>query len=158
MKNKKNKSGFILIEVLVAVVIISSSMLAIVSVASKSLSLAQTNLKNYKAGLSMEEAIEAVKIVRAGGWSTISSQPTSTNRGISWSSGTWTIVSTPQVDSQGFTRTIVFYPVYRDSSDDIIASGGTLDAGTKRVVITISWTDHGRSKSQTAEFYIANIF
>lgn len=159
MHNKKiHNTGFALIEVLVAVVILTSAALGIVTVASRSLSLSQDNIKSYQASLAMQEAIEAVKITRLSGWSSITALSTGTNLGMTWSGSTWTVGGSPSLNSQGFTRTIVVSNVYRDSNDDIVTTGGTLDTGTKKFTITNSWSSRGQTKSQVVEFYIANIF
>ena len=158
MKHKTKKSGFALIEVLVAVVILTSAALGIVTVASRSLAISQDNIQSYQASLAMQEAIEAVKITRLSGWSSITALSTGTNLGMTWSGSTWTIGGTPSANSQGFTRTIVVSNVYRDINDDIVTTGGTLDTGTKKFTITNSWSNRGQTKTQTVEFYIANIF
>lgn len=160
MYNKKinKKRGFALIEVLVAVVILTSASLGIVTVASRYLSISQDNIKSYQASLATQEAIEAVKIIRLSGWSSITSLSTGTNLGISWNGSEWTIGGTPTANTQGFTRTIVVSDIYRDVNDDIVTTGGTLDTGTKKFTITNSWSSSGQTKSQVVEFYIANIF
>ncbi len=148
--------GFALIEVLIAVTIASGAMIVIVAAANKSLVFSRTTLRNYQASLATEETIEAVKSVRASGWSNISSLSTGQNYGITWGGSNWQISGTPQTTSLGFTRTIILEDVYRDSGDDI-ASSGTLDSGTKKVTVTVTWTDRTSNKSQTVEFYIADI-
>jgi prepilin-type N-terminal cleavage/methylation domain-containing protein len=159
MNYKTKKSGFALIEVLVAVVILTSAALGIVTVASKSLAISQDNIKSYQASLAMQEAVEAVKLARLGSWSNITSLSVGTNFGMSWSGTNWTIGGTPSENSQGFTRTIILSDVYRDTvSDDIVTSGGTLDSGTKKITITNSFTSRGQTKTQTVEFYIFDIF
>ena len=57
-----------------------------------------------------------------------------------------------------FRRTVIFYPVSRDVNDDIVSSGGTIDARTKKVVVTTTWTTGGVSNSKSLSFYIADIF
>jgi Tfp pilus assembly protein PilV len=155
---KKTKHGFALIEVLISVTIISGCVIVIFGLANQSLIYSETALKDYQASLATEEAIETVKAVRSDSWTTnIASLTNNTNYGISFNGTIWKIVTTPQTTDQGFTRTIVFDEVYRDANDRISQSG-KLDTGTKKVNVTTTWTDRGISKSQTIEFYIANIF
>lgn len=157
VKNKLNKSGFALIEVLIAVTLVSSVMLGIVSSANKFLIYSNSSLKSYQATLALEEGIEAVKNVRAVAWTNISTLTSGTDYGLSFSGSNWTIVSGTQLTANGFSRKINFYDVYRDGNNDI-ASSGTLDTGIKNVVVTTTWVENGVSKSKEIEFYIADIF
>lgn len=155
---RKSKTGFALIEVLIAVTIISGSLLVIVALATNSLTFATSNLKSYQANLANDEAVEAVKSIRMESWATnIAPLTIGTTYGISLGTTNWGIVATPQTTSLGFTRTIIFNNAYRDSNDDLAASG-TLDDNVRKVNITTTWTEGVESKSQTIDFYIANIF
>lgn len=153
---KKLSRGFALIEVLIAVTIVSSAMIVVVGSANKYLLFTRSTLRNYQSALAMEESVEAIKIIRAASWANISSLTTGSTYGINFTGSNWQTVPTPQTTSLGFTRSIVFYDVYRDASDDIAISG-TLDPGTKRVVVTITWNNRNTPRSQTIEFYIADI-
>lgn len=153
---KNFTTGFALIEVLIAVLIMSGSMLTVVSVANKSATYAKTSLHDYQATLSLEEGAEAVKAIRAANWTNISGLTNGVNYGLTWNSTNWTTVTTVVQNSLGFTRSITPYAVYRDANNDI-ADSGTLDAGTKRIIITVSWSDSGKPKSKSIQFYISNI-
>lgn len=154
---KKAKFGFALIEVLIAVTIISGALIIVVSATTQSLSYSYITLKNYQATLATEEAVEAIKAIKLENWtSNISTLVTGTNYGITLGLNNWQIAANPQTTNLGFTRTIVFSNVYRDGNDDI-ATSGTLDTGVKKVTITTTWSYAGRNYSQTVEFYIFNI-
>lgn len=150
------QTGFALIEVLIAVLIMSGSMLTVVSVANKSASYAKTSLSDYQATLALEEGAEAIKAIRAANWTNITGLTNGVAYGLSWNSTNWTTVATVLPNSLGITRSITAYPVYRDANNDI-AVARTLDAGTKRIVVTVSWNDSGKPKSKSTQFYIANI-
>ncbi len=156
VSTRKKNLGFALIEVLIAVTIMSGSMLVVATAANKSLLYARTTLNSYQASLAMEETVEAVKSIRAAGWANIAGLTNGTTYGISWSGSNWQTVSSPQTTALGFTRSIVPSAVYRDANDDIAVSG-TLDSGTKKITATVTWNDQGKTKSQTVEFYITNI-
>lgn len=153
---KKFASGFALIEVLIAVTIASGAMIVVVAATNKSLIFARTTLRNYQAALAVEETIEAVKAVRATGWSNIASPSAGQEYGISWNGAAWQIAAAPETTTLGFTRSLVFEDVYRDANDDIAASG-TLDAGTRKITITVEWTDRSTAKSQEVIFYLADV-
>lgn len=153
---KKINKGFALIEVLIAVTIISGSMLTVVSVANKSVTYAQNSLKDYQATLAMEETIEAVKSIRAANWSNISSLTDGQNYGLDFVNNNYTTIQNPTEDTLGFTKSFSVNNVMRDANNDIAVSG-TLDSGTKKIIINISWVDGGKNKSKNIQFYIANI-
>ncbi|OGI84170.1 hypothetical protein A2903_01630 [Candidatus Nomurabacteria bacterium RIFCSPLOWO2_01_FULL_33_17] len=152
----KRVFGFALIEVLIAVTIMSGSMLVVVSAANKSLIYANESLKNYQATLAIEESVEAVKAMRASNWTNITNLTNGTAYGIVWGGTNWQTTASPVETSLGFTRTITPSAVYRDANDDI-AESGDLDAGTKKITVSVSWVDHGTAQSESLEFYIANI-
>ncbi len=153
----KKEKGFALIEVLIAVTLVSGVMLGIVSSANKFLIYSNSSLKSYQATLALEEGVEAVKNVRAVSWGNISTLVSGTDYGLTFSGLNWTIVSGSQLTTNGFTRKVNFYDVYRDANNDI-AGTGTLDTNIKNVVVTTTWNDSGVSKSKEIEFYIADIF
>src|SRR3989339_2033041 len=140
--NKKNMSkGFTIIEVLIACVIISTTTLALASVASTGIQLSNRSLRQVQANLLMEEGAEAVKSIRDNNWTTISDLDLDTDYYLSFDINTnsWTLGQTPTATIDGvFTRVIVFSLVYRDDNDDI-ASSGEPDLGTKSVNVSVSW-------------------
>lgn len=85
----------------------------------------------------LTEGQEAVRSIRANGWASIATDGTyhPVINGSSWSlaSGTETI--------NGLTRQVVIADVYRSSTTGpIVSSGGILDPSTKKITLTISWT------------------
>lgn len=151
------KSGFTLVEVLVACVIISTTILALMSATSKGIELSTKALRQVEANMLMEEGVEATKSIRDTSWTTISDLTLNTNYYLSFTNA-WALGTTPVSKIDGiFTRTIVFSQVYRDSNDDI-SSSGTLDTGIKKVIVTVNWQSSGGTSSKNITFYLANIF
>ncbi|MCX6755747.1 MAG: type II secretion system protein [Candidatus Nomurabacteria bacterium] len=160
--NKKNYikyiQGFSLIEVLIATSVLGVLAVILMSSTNKGIILSNQALDEVQASFLLEEGSEAVKSLRDTNWTNISGVTDNTNYYLAFNNTTnvWSLSATPsKVDS--FTRVIVFSPVYRDSNDDI-ASSGTLDAGTKKVTVTTSWTSNGNTISKSVPFYISNIF
>lgn len=83
----------------------------------------------------LKETNEAVRIVRENGWDTFAINGTY-HPIISGS--TWTL-ATGSGTVNGFTKSVVISDVYRDANGVIVASGGSLDGSTKKIVSTISW-------------------
>ena len=82
----------------------------------------------------LNEAQEAIRVVRANGWSNLS---TGTYHPIV-SGSTWILTSGPEPIDGNFTRQIIIEEVKRDS-DGNIAQDGTLDPSTKLITISVSW-------------------
>ncbi len=49
-----------------------------------------------------------------------------------------------QVD---FTRTVSIENIRRDANDDIVESGGTIDFGSKKILVSVRWTERGQPKN-----------
>lgn len=157
-QTKYNKA-FALVEVLIACSIFSIIAFSLISSTNKGINLSNVALRQVQASFLLEEGAESVKILRDNNWSNISGYTNNTNYYINFDNNTNTVSlsATPNNIDGFFTRTIVFEPVYRDSSDDI-APSGTLDANTKKVTVTVSWLSGGVTLSKNLYFYIANIF
>jgi prepilin-type N-terminal cleavage/methylation domain-containing protein len=158
---KNHKSGFTLVEVLIASAIISLILFALISAAQQGIRLSYNALKQTQANSLLEEGAEAVKSIRDKNWSTISSITLDTNYYLSYDTSTniWSLGTTPVgVVDAVFTRTVSLSQVLRDATDDI-AGAGTLDARTKKVTINVSWPiSDGTTQSKNLIFYIADIF
>lgn len=158
--NLKNGSG--LIEILIAVFIFSIILGSLITASNKYLSGASDNLKSTKAAYLAEEGIEAIKIIRDTNWSTISNLADNTNYYLYWNTSsstnnTWSATTTASTIDSIFTRTVVLNNVYRDSNGRIVTSGGTLDANTEKVTVTISWKAKAATTTKSISTYITNI-
>ena len=155
MSNVKCNGGFSIIEILIAASIILFSIFAILSLAQKSVQVSRLSLYQTQASFLLEEGAEATKTIRDAGWTNISSLTSGTTYYLSFSGTAWSLSATPATVGI-FTRTVLFSDVYRDVNDDI-ATSGTLDSGTKKVTITVSWRDTSGSTSKSISLYMANI-
>ncbi len=158
---KNNKSGFSLVEVLIACAIISTMIFALMSAVQKGISLSLNALKQTQASFLLEEGAEAIKSIRDANWTNISSITLDTNYYFSYNNSTnlWSVSTTPTtaIDSM-FTRTVTLSQVFRNATDDIAVSG-TVDTHIKKVVVTVSWpSSDGTTFSRNLSFYLVNIF
>jgi len=152
-------SGFMMVEVLVAVSIMTVSILVAMMVAQKSIYVSRQAFHTTQAGFLLEEGAEAVRILRDNAWSNISSLTLNTNYYFNFASNTWNLSSTANTVDTIFTRTVTFASVNRDNTTkDIVSSGGTLDSGTKLITVSVSWVEGGVTVTKTLQFYIMNIF
>ena len=147
-----------MVEIIVAASIIVISVLAAMAVTAKSIAFSHRAVHSAQATFLLEEGAEATRIFRDNAWSNISGLTVGINYYPVYSGGTWTFPT--EVSTVGiFTRTMTIANVNRDNTTaDIVSSGGTLDAGTKLITITVSWLEHGVTVTKTLQFYLADIF
>jgi len=153
---KKFNQGIALVEIIVAISIITMALLAILTVIQKSIYISRQSLQQAQASFLLEEGVEAVKVVRDNDWSLISSLLPNTNYYLEFNSNLPNLTTT-QNSLDIFTRIITTEYVYRDNNDDIAVSG-VLDEGTRYITITISWLNGGQVLTKSLSFYLANIF
>lgn len=144
-------------EVLVAVSIITASILATMAVAQKSVHVSRQALHTTQAVFLLEEGAEAVRVARDGAWTNISTLAAATDYYPTFSGGAWTLSVTPNT-SDIFTRTVRVSGVNRDNTTKDISASGTNDPQTKLVVVTVSWVEGGVTITKTLPFYVADIF
>lgn len=162
------KSGVGLVEIIVAVAIIFGTIIYLALAGRSSFVITSESASRTRAGFLMEEGIEAVKILRDFSWAeNISPAVSGSTKYLYFdsASGNWILTDSDPGKIEGlFTRTIIFDDVYRKNSDDDIVdvSSGepkTLDQGTKKVTVTVSWTASGGiTKSESISTYITNLF
>lgn len=147
-----------MLEALVGIFIISISVISATYAAQKSLVLSVQSLKNLQAAFLLEEGGSVVKILRSEGWSNISSLSTGTDYYPTFTSGSWSLSTTPSQIDGIFTRTVQVSNVNRDSgTGDIVTSGGAVDSGTKLVSVTVSWQYGTSTFSKNLSFYLMDI-
>jgi hypothetical protein len=101
-----------------------------------------------------------VRLVRSQGWTAnIAPKINGTTYYPVLSGSSWGLSTTnPGVIDNKYTRTIVFAAVSRNASGDIVASGGTIDPDSRRVTVTTSWLERGRTRTVVVQAYITNYF
>jgi len=152
-----NQHGFFLIEIVIAVTVIAVVLIFLVSSIQDSVEVSQRSLERTQAAYLLEEGMEAVKSIRnqSSGWTTIAALSDGTTYYLHWSGSAWALTTTPEtIDS--FTRTVEVSEVTRDS-DDHITQSGTVDTGTKKFDVTVTWQTPSGDKTETLSFYISNI-
>ncbi|OHA81859.1 MAG: hypothetical protein A2675_01785 [Candidatus Yonathbacteria bacterium RIFCSPHIGHO2_01_FULL_51_10] len=150
--------GFGLIEILIGAAILATTVWSIAGYYQQALKVSQSTGQVMQASFLLEEGIEVAQFFRDGSWSNISGMAAGTPYYLVWSGTAWATSTTPSMIDGTFTRSIVASDVYRNGSDDITTSGGTLDAGTREITATVIWQDHGTTVSRSLSAYLANIF
>lgn len=146
-----------IVEILIAISIITVVILAMMVVAQKSIYVSRQAVDATEATFLLEEGAEAVRILRDNNWTNISGLTASANYYPLFAGGTWTLSSTPNtVDI--FTRKVSVAAVLRDNATKDVSVSGTNDPGTKLVTVTVSWVEGGTTVTKTLSFYILDIF
>ena len=148
-----------MVEIVVAVSIITVSVLAVMAVAQKSIYVSRQATHTLEASFLLEEGAEAVRITRDNAWSNISGLSNATTYYPKFSSSTWALATTASDGTVGiFSRKVNIASVNRDNTTNDIAASGTDDTGTKLMTVTVSWLEGSTTVSKTLSFYIMDIF
>ncbi|KKT97869.1 MAG: hypothetical protein UX00_C0007G0129 [Microgenomates group bacterium GW2011_GWB1_45_17] len=135
MKHWYAQGGQMLVEVLLALAIMSLVLPALLTGIVATREGKPQQMQRLQATAFMREATEAVRSVRERSWAGIA---TNGQYHPEFSGGLWNLVSGGETFS-GFSRSIDVSSVYRDASNTI-AANGTLDPSTKKIIVTVSWT------------------
>mgnify|MGYP001568752370 len=155
---KRAMSGFSLLEAIVGISIFSIFIFSVMLASQLSQRTASESVRNIQTSFLLEEGVDTIKILRNTSWSAnIASLVVGTNYYFNYNGTTW--VSSPaNVYVDGiFERKFVLENVYRDASDDI-ASSGTLDVGTRKATVNVSWLGRSGTTTKNAVFYLTNLF
>jgi len=164
MKRKHQASrGFSLVEAVIASAICLGVLLGVSSAFTLSLRASLGNTSRTQAAFLEEEGLEAVRILRDNGWaSNIASLTASTTYYLAYDSAasTWKATSSNAYIDSTFSRTFSIYNVSRDGNQNIVSTGGSNDANTKKVTVTVSWRQRETkaTSSHSLSTYITNIF
>lgn len=156
------KKGISLIEVVLAVGIISGAIIYVAQAYGGFVSASVGNMSKVQATFLLDEGVEAIKTIRGEKWSNIASTTDYTPYYLAWNANLikWQISTTSQVTDDIFYRTIVFEPVTRDGNFNILAAttSGTIDEGTKKANLSVEWNEKGATSTRSITMYIFNIF
>lgn len=130
------QKGQTIVEVLVAIAIAGILLPALATALAASRAGRAQEEERLQAASLLREADEAVRSVREKGWAGFAVNGTY-RPAISGSS--WTLTAGAETLGN-FSRQVVVSDAQRNSSGAIVASGGTVDPSTKKVVATVSWS------------------
>ncbi len=161
-KNEKYlfRAGFGLVEAVIGIALISVFLVGITAVARFSSRLVFSAESELQATFLLEEGVDAVKGLRDASWtSNIAPLFIDTDYWLQFGGNAWALTPSvkPFIDGR-FDRRVKVFTVLRDSSDDIVVSGGTADPNTKKITVSVSWFDRGATTTETASTYISNLF
>lgn len=156
----QRKQGISVVEILIASAIISLSIISISVAYGNFVYLSRQNTAKVQAALLLDEGAEAIKTMRGEKWSNIASTTLGTTYYFTWMTDKWRATTTPIVIDGLFYRTFKVSSVYRDPTTFNIQQNGSgdLDPGSKKIDISIAWTDKGATTTRSTTIYIFNLY
>jgi len=156
------KRGFGLLEIVIASAIVSITLFSLSFVFVLSARLEAQSISKVRANFLAEEGLEAMRFLRDKGWdANLGSLSAGINYYLSFATTTadWSIgMPYPGFIDGFFSRRVTVEAVNRDSSDDIVTSGGVLDPNTKKINIEVSWSSYGATTTATLSTYLSDVF
>src|SRR3989344_2907801 len=153
------KNGFGLLEIVIAVSIISGTIFSLSYVFIISHRLEAISSDKVRANFLAEEGLEAMRFLRDKSWNTnLSGLSVDTTYYLSFATttSTWSVVTNgPALIDGLYMRTINVAAVERDASDDIVSSGGTVDPDSKKISVTMAWSGRGATSTVTISTYLS---
>src|SRR3989344_288297 len=150
--------GLTIVEVVIATSIILAFLLALFAVNNLYLRTAFLNTGSVKATLLVEEGLEAIRFLRDSSWDDkILVLTPGTNYSLIFESNSWQTTTTNVFIDGTFERILTLSEVYRDGSDDIVSSGGTLDPDTRLVTVSVSCRVGSATTTKSISTYLSNI-
>lgn len=149
-----HRQGFSLLEIILAVAMFTIFATGISMVILGGYKTNRLGNELSIASLYASEGLEAARSIKNTGYANLSQ--TAGTGIIPGASGSWQYSGTNNVLGK-FTRVIAVEQVQRDGSGNIVQSGGTIDADTRRVVSTVNWNyDSTSPQSVSLQTYVTN--
>lgn len=155
--NIKNENGFSMVEMIVVMAILLTTIVGILQVIfleRRAQILAREDASAY---ILARETMEAARSVRDSDWTNISTLSYSTPYYPQVNaSDQWELIATNPGPVGIYTRWVEFEEVLRDANDNIAVSG-TSDADTLKVTAYVEWVrPGGDTRTVTLETYLTN--
>jgi hypothetical protein len=151
------QKGNSIVEVVVGATILSVVALAFLGAMAALSRFHERDMYAIKGSLLTEEGIEALRYIKDTGWANISSVPVNQTRYLLVSPNAWAITTNPEIIDGVFYRSFKISQVQRNSTDDIVSSGGVVDLNTLLLDVSVSWQQRGSTTTSEYKTYITNI-
>lgn len=141
-----------IIEILVVTAILAITLTTLLGLANFSLGVQTLARQTTQANELAQEAMEAVRSIRDNsGWGEI----VNGSYGLVSTGGRWSFSGSNNPIS-GFTRTIVIGDAFRDSQDNIVESVGVNDPDTKKITVSVFWSEKSGTHNIELKTYLTN--
>ncbi|MBI2039313.1 MAG: hypothetical protein HYT22_03500 [Candidatus Niyogibacteria bacterium] len=153
----RNNKGFAVLEIVVSVSLIAVALFALSGTARLAYRAIGEASDRIRAGFLLEEGFEALKTIRDDSWSSIENLALDQPYYLEFSGGRWNATTSPQLADSLFTRSFTVRAVFRDGTENI-APSGTSDPNTKKVELSVAWSERGRNLQVSGVAYLTNLF
>ncbi len=152
----KRKKAFSLFELILAMGLFSLVAYSLVTFTIDSVRFNENRWHKVQSGLLIQEMTNALLMNKNDLWQSVVSSTNTGAKHMEFSSNTYQIINGTQT-SNGITTSFQIGDAYRDSNNQIVTSGGTIDVATRSVTMTTTWTDKfGSPGSVNSTIYISN--
>lgn len=148
------QQGIGMVEILVVVAVIGVALVSLMGLADFALKINAGLKKDLVATNLASEAVEVSRAIKDESWAVLAAYGSGTYHPVQ-SGGKWILAAGAEAIN-GFNRQITLEDVYRDVSDNITASGGTLDPNTRKISVVVSWIERGSARQVSLTSYLAD--
>ena len=153
MFNMKNKSGFSLVEILLAITIFAIFTIGITYLSLDTLERDAKVVLSNEALMYAQEGLEATRNIRDKSYLAL----TNGDHGLNFAQNSWSFGLAPERVDNFYDRTITVFDVYRNEDGDIDEEGTIFDPDTKRIDSQVSWLQNGIiPREVTLTEYVSN--
>lgn len=151
--SRRHKKGFSVIEVLLASGLFAIFMMSVVIAILQGLSMNRLGQEQTIAVQYASEGMDAVRSMRNQSFEILQETSDAT---IERQSGVWVFSNGDNILNEKFKRTISIVNAQRDTSGNIVESGGTEDDNTKKIVVEVAWSGSAQNNSVVLTTYLTN--
>ncbi len=157
MKTKISNKGGTLIEIVIVSAILSTVSLAFLGTFATVSRFHEKNMRIIKAELIAEEGMEALRLIKSGGFTALSSLTPGQRYYFALATSSWGVTTTPEVIDDMFYRSFRTGVVRRNGSSDIDPTGITIDPGTIELEVDVDWVWRNATNTASYRAYMTNI-
>jgi Tfp pilus assembly protein PilV len=151
--------GISVVEIIIAAGIIAVSVTGIAGAIQIYSKIVYQNTRQAQAVLALDEGAEAIQYLRDTSFQThIELATINQEYSIYWNGTGYELGTTTILLPYDMTRTVSFDEIERDTQDQIVLSGGTVDSNTKKAIITITWPYKDETKTLVSEMLVHNTY
>jgi len=148
-----NKQGFSLLEIILAVALFAIFATGAAATILRGINLNRLGNEYTGAAQYAAEGIEAARSIKNQAFANLIN---SVGTGITKTGTIWTFSGASNTFDK-YTRTLAIADVYRDGSGNVVATGGTLDALSKKATSTVQWNfATGKNETFSTISYFTN--
>ncbi|MFA7686225.1 MAG: prepilin-type N-terminal cleavage/methylation domain-containing protein, partial [Candidatus Gracilibacteria bacterium] len=139
MFKTKNKSGFSLVEILLAITIFAIFTIGITYLSLDTLDRDAKVVLNNEALMYAQEALEATRNIRDKNYLAL----TNGDHGLDFADNSWSFDLAPELVDDFYDRTVTVSDVYRNEAGNIDSEGTVFDPDTKKIDVRVNWLQNG---------------